>query len=254
MKKLCHLFIIAMFINFIGCAHNRESLPLTDYSRTPEKRLLNLVSQACPRLTNTQGGRGAGILISTDGIIMTDLHVTDIDEVVVIEFFKLSADDNNFIEKSFTTTGHVVFFSDPKLDFTLIKAKSLPPGLTPLTLAPADALKDDQPVWRFGYNQSYRWSYGYFVAATAEVEADYVGKKMMISGGPGSSGGPIVNGRGQVLGIVQRGYDCTNTVVLDKGKRYSMHNPAVAYFMSIDMIRGLLLKAIQEKSLNFEGF
>lgn len=254
MKKLRHLFLIVAFITLSSCAHNRELLPLTDYSRTPEKRLLTLVAQACPRLTNTQGGRGSGILITTDGLIMTDLHVTDIDEVITIEFFKLSPNDPNSLEHSFTTTGHIVFFSDPKLDFTLVKADSMPLGAIPLALAPADALKVNQPVWRFGYNQMYHWSYGYFVVSMSEVEADYMGKKMLISGGPGSSGGPIVNGRGQVLGIVQRGIDSTNTVVVVGAKRYSMHNPAVAYFMPIDMIRGLLLKAKEEKSLKIEGF
>src|SRR3989344_3129277 len=249
MKKLCHLFIIAMFINFIGCAHNRELLPLTDYSRTPEKRLLSLVARACPRLTNAQGARGSGILITADGLIMTDLHVTDTDDIITIDFFKLSSDYYNVLEHSFTTTGHVVFFSDPKLDFTLIKADKLPPDIKPLALAPYNALQKDQPVWRFGYNQNYRWSYGYFVATDAETTGDYIGKKMLISGGPGSSGGPIVNGRGQVLGIIQRGYDCTNTVIIDNGKRMFIHNPATAYFMPIDMIRGLLLKAIEEKSL-----
>lgn len=254
MRKLCHLFSIATLITLFSCAHTRELLPITDYTRAPEKRLLSLVAQACPRLTNTQGGRGAGILISADGLIMTDLHITDIDEVIAIEFFKLSPDDNNYLEKSFTTTGRVIFYSDPKLDFTLVKANSLPRGIIPLALAPTDALKQDQPVWRFGYNQMYHWSYGYFNVATAEVEGNYMGKKMLISGGPGSSGGPIVNGRGQVLGIVQRGYDSANTIVVVVNKRYSMHNPAVAFFMPIDMIRGLLLKAIQEKSLKIEGF
>lgn len=247
MKKLILIFALS-------CGHKGEFLPLTDYTYSPEKRLLNFVTQACPRLTNTQGSRGSGVLITSDGLIITDLHVTDTDEIITIDFFKLSPDDNNFLERAFTTTGHVVFFSDPKLDFTIIKADALPADIKPLPLAPHNALEADQPVWRFGYNKSYRWSYGYFIAADADLTGDYIGKKMIISGGPGSSGGPIVNGRGQVLGIIQKGYDCTNTVILDNGKRCSMHNPAIAYFMPIEMIRGLLLKATQEKSLKIEGF
>lgn len=254
MTKLCHFFLLMTFITISSCTHKPELLPITNYTYTPEKRLLSLVAQACPRLTNKQGDQGSGILIGKDGLIMTDLHVTDTDEIITIDFFKLSPTNNNFLEKSFTTTGHVVYFSDPVLDFSLIKADALPPDITPLLLAPADALQKDQPVWRFGYNASYRWSYGYFVVAESEAFGNYIGKKMIIGSGPGSSGGPIVNGRGQVLGIVQRAYASVNTIVVDNGKRFAFHNPTITSFLPIDMMRGLLLKAMEEKSLKIEGF
>ena len=115
MKKIYQIFFIIALMTISSCRHRPELLPLTDYSRTPEKRLLSLVVQACPRLTNTQGSRGTGVLISADGLIMTDLHVTDTDEIITIDFFKLSSDYYNVLERSFTTTGHVVYFSDPKL-------------------------------------------------------------------------------------------------------------------------------------------
>ncbi len=255
MKSVCRLFSIGILLALTGCIHSSD-LRLTNYNTAHENRLMRTVIQACPMI-KTEEGMAAGILISADGYIITDIHVTDIDDEVKVIFYRVDEEDNNYIRPYFTTTASVIDFSDPALDWSIIKVKTMPPGVTPLRLAPDGSLKFNQPVWRFGYNESHRLANGYFVAADSEPDDSYLGKRMVIPSGHGASGGPIVNQRGEVLGMVQNGTEGEYRITViktDTRKRVFIYYPEFVEFLPVDMIRALINQSIKDNSLKLGSF
>lgn len=247
------LFFIALN-TLSSCAYFDSSIPITDLNTATENRFLQRLVPACPRIFNKKMSSGAGVLISRNGYIITDLHVTDVDDTVTVVFYRVNAKNNNFIEPFYTTTGKVMAWSDPAIDWSLVKIEQIPQNVNPLPLAPDGSLDHDQPVWRFGYNTTYHFSYGYYVAKNAGVEGDDLRKQMILNSGPGSSGGPVINNRGEVLGLVQLCAMGKDRLTIINGKRQTYYDPATTFFLHADIIRILLNQAIKDNSLALEGF
>jgi serine protease Do len=159
---------------------------------------------------------GSGMLISTDGLVLTSRHVIDGADDVRIEL-----DDG----RSFHGT---VVARDKWLDVALIKiagARDLPA----VELGSSDAAHVGEPVVAlgnpFGLGPSARR--GILSAKARSVEDGPPGAYLQSDApvNPGDSGGPLLDASGRVIGI--------NTAILE-------HGQGIAFAVPIDDVRGVL--------------
>ncbi|MBX6384344.1 MAG: trypsin-like peptidase domain-containing protein [Microbispora sp.] len=166
--------------------------------------------------TPTAGGEGSGVILSPDGLILTNNHVVSIGGGVGATVTVKFSDGK--------TANAVIKGTDPTTDLAVIQAQGVS-GLTPASLGDSDKLQvgdavlaigsplglegsvtsgivsaldrtlteapeDDQPQfpWGLGQQQSQGTTIGGMIQTDAAIN-------------PGNSGGALVNASGQVVGI-----------------------------------------------------
>lgn len=136
---------------------------------------------------------GTGFVIRKDGLILTNAHVVDKADVVKVKF----QDDNNEYEAQ-------IIGSDIKSDVALIKVKT-PKQLPALTLGNSDKLEVGEWVAAFGnpYGHSNTMTKG-IISALGRDSGElnlfpFIQTDASIN--PGNSGGPLVNMKGEVIGM-----------------------------------------------------
>ena len=139
---------------------------------------------------------GSGVVISTDGEVMTNWHVVD----HAVEVRALLNDGRNFPVE--------IVGSDKDTDLALVRLK-LPPGetVTPLEIAGADAsLQEGDFVMALGAPWGLNRSVSFGIVSCArrflpEVSEYNTWIQTDASISPGNSGGPLVDTRGRIVGI-----------------------------------------------------
>ncbi len=170
-------------------------------------------------------GLGTGVIVSEDGYILTNNHVVrDADKVTV----QLS-DKRVFTAK--------VVGTDPKTDVAVLKIDAT--GLHPAKLGDSDKVRVGQWVVAAGnpFGLTATITAGIISAkgrsnvAAAEYE-DFIQTDAAIN--PGNSGGPLVNLRGEVIGI--------NTAIVTRSGGYM----GIGFAIPINMARTVMQDIIKE--------
>ena len=143
------------------------------------------------------GETGSGVLISTDGKVMTAAHVVHSMDEITVEF--LGGE---------TVTARVVA-SEPAADLSLLQLDRVPAGAKVAPMADSRTMQVGDPVVIVGapYGLSYSLSAGYISARWAPNTvyktmplAEFFQTDATIN--TGNSGGPMFNMKGEVIGIV----------------------------------------------------
>ena len=145
----------------------------------------------------SEPGKGAGFVIKEDGSILTNYHVVAGSERIVVTF----ADG--------LESPAVVASSQPERDLAILAPARIPDDLKPAVLAPSGQLAPGDLVVALGFpfgmgpsvsagvvsglNRSYQIPNGERLDGLIQFDAAV---------NPGSSGGPLVNQAGEVLGVV----------------------------------------------------
>ena len=166
-----------------------------------------------------QSGQGSGFIISKEGLILTNNHVVeDADSITVI-----LSDNRDFVAK--------VIGTDPKSDIALIKIED-PENLPVLPLGDSSALEAGEWVIAIGnpFGLSQTVTVG-VVSATGrngmginEYE-NFIQTDAAIN--PGNSGGPLLNGRGEAVGI--------NTALFSRTGGYM----GIGFAIPINMVKSI---------------
>ena len=144
-------------------------------------------------------GLGSGVLISTDGKILTASHVVQAADQVSVEF----ADGRK-------ERAHVAA-SYPRADIAIVQLDFPPAGLVPAKLGDSDAVQVGDDVFVIGapYGLSHSLTVGHIsgkhiskesIAGLAKVEVFQTDAAI----NQGNSGGPMFNMAGEVVGIVSQ--------------------------------------------------
>lgn len=166
-----------------------------------------------------QRGFGSGVIVSSDGYILTNNHVVDgADEVTV-----KTVDEETYKAE--------VVGRDPKSDVALLKVEAS--GLPAAQLANSDAVKVGQWVLAVGgpFGLEKTVTAG-IVSATGRNTVGIADYENFIQTdaaiNPGNSGGPLVNLHGEVVGI--------NTAIASR----SGSNAGIGFSIPINMARNIM--------------
>ena len=159
-----------------------------------------------PRLLKT--GTGSGVIIRSDGYILTNNHVVAGTDRIKVTL----ADDRTF-------TGHVIG-RDSLSDLALVKIAAT--GLTPARLGTSTGMRPGDWVIAIGSPLGLQQSVTVgIISALGRTVADVNSEVSFIQTdaaiNPGNSGGPLVNLRGEVVGI--------NTVIRSDAQNIGFATP-----------------------------
>ena len=204
-------------------------------------RLLPSVVSIEERAPDGSGGEGTGVVLSTDGLILTNNHVV----AEAANGGTLSVTLNNGSTSSATIVGR-----DPVTDLAVIRAKGVS-GLRPATLGSSAALRVGESVVAIGSPLGLQGSVTSGIVSaldrpvrtgaeagtgdTTSTVIDAVQTDAAIN--PGNSGGPLVNLAGQVVGI--------NSAIASLGSGSGQSGSiGVGFSIPIDQARGIAKQLI----------
>jgi len=151
-----------------------------------------------------EGGQGSGFVLDGEGYIATNAHVVTTGEAPATERAKevyVEFSDGNRVPAE-------IIGDDPNSDVALIKVDPAGLDLTPIELGESEDLVVGQPVAAIGspFGERQSLSVGVVSAIDRNIEsltAFRIGNAIQTDAAinPGNSGGPLLNARGQVLGI-----------------------------------------------------
>ena len=141
-------------------------------------------------------GLGSGVLISSDGKVLTAAHVVQTADVATVEF-----SDGQEI------TAHVIG-SDVQSDVALLQLKEIPRGVAPATIGDSDKVEVGDEIFVIGapYGISQTLSVGHLSGRHRLNRNDQTTSVEFLqtdaSINTGNSGGPMFDMQGNVIGIV----------------------------------------------------
>jgi serine protease Do len=145
-----------------------------------------------PRVAPEFEGQGSGFVVSEDGYILTNEHVIHGSGTI-----EVALNDGRRLDA-------VVVGSDPETDLALIKVEAK--GLVPVEWGDSEELDVGAPVWAVGspFGLDHSITFGILSAKNRAGKAgsiyrDYLQTDAAVN--PGNSGGPLVNVRGEVVGV-----------------------------------------------------
>ena len=176
-------------------------------------------------------GQGSGFVVSRDGYILTNTHVVEDADRVTVELL----DHRRFNAK--------VVGADPLTDIAVVKIDA--DGLTPASLGSSDAVRIGEWVLAVGNPLGQNLT---FTVTSGIVSAKGRGRLGLPNSGgtaiqdfiqtdaainPGNSGGPLVNVRGEVIGI--------NSAIASQTGTYVGYGFAIP----IDLVKNVMAQLIE---------
>jgi serine protease Do len=164
-----------------------------DFNSTFTQVISELVEQVMPSLVIVRGhrfGAGAGIVWDANGFILTNNHVVGRRTPIVV-----LQDDREYESR--------LIARDADVDLALLSIDAT--GLTPLAPAPVSP-RVGEMVFAFGHPWGQRNTVTRGIVSALVIAQNRRGEKLPVVRSdtplaPGNSGGPLVNAKGEVVGI-----------------------------------------------------
>jgi S1-C subfamily serine protease len=201
------LVLTAIAFYRLGSARSPAALPSPSPSPSPTRSPTtadiyaavapSVVSiQAVPRAGTTVES-GTGIVVNADATIVTALHVVKGANQITVVF----ADG--------TTSTATVAAADPAIDIAVLRPATLPSVVVPAVLGSADRIAVGDSVIAIGNQLGLTRTTTTGVVSgldrrTTGTDGTSLGGLIQFDAAvnPGSSGGPLLNGRGETVGVV----------------------------------------------------
>ncbi len=168
-----------------------------------EIHLFKKVAPSVVLIVTEDGGLGSGFLISDDGLVLTNWHVTKGFKKVSVAFMTLRAQ----LKKSDLIHAKVIK-QDEVSDLALLKLESTPKDIQPLKINSSGVIEVGQDVHAIGHPKGEYWSYTNGIVSG--LRPNYIWNKnhhakLIIQTqtpiNTGNSGGPLFNDDGVIVGV-----------------------------------------------------
>ncbi len=182
-------------------------------------------------------GTGSGFVLDAKGFILTNNHVVDGADSITVKF---KSDPKNYTAKVIATAA--------PLDIALIKVDAPSSLLKPVSLADSDRVLTGEKVVAIGnpFGLESSVSTGIVSAVRKNPGAVESLVPMLIQTdaaiNPGNSGGPLLNSRGEVIGI--------NTAIISPSGMFgNAQNSGVGFSIPINLVKQYLGRLEQGQSI-----
>ena len=157
---------------------------------TEEETRVRVYQQASPAVVyiQTAVGLGSGFIVSPDGLIVTNSHVLEGGGETV----KVLLSDGT------EATADVVGFDPEGVDLAAIRIRD-GNDLPSLSFADFDSLQVGQSVYAIGSPRGIQNTYTDGIISQIDAKRQLVQHSAAVN--PGNSGGPLLNSRGEVIGV-----------------------------------------------------
>ena len=154
-------------------------------------------------------GFGSGSVINDDGSIITNWHVIEGQEKVLIQFYNKSVRDIKDIDAENFSVADVISV-DPSRDLALIKLQSIKKNLKVLKIGNIDDVEIAQDVFAIGHPKGLMWSFNYGAVSGLRRNFDWAYKDSKHRANiiqhqtpinQGNSGGPLFDENGYFIGV-----------------------------------------------------
>jgi serine protease Do len=157
---------------------------------------------------------GSGVIIDPDGCILTNAHVVNGAHRVEVKIPAATSDespDGSLVSARGRTVEARIIGTDSEIDLALLKVEAR--GLPAIQLGDYNKLRQGEVVFAFGSPEGLQDSVSMGVVSAAARQRDADSPMVFVQTdapiNPGSSGGPLVNVDGELVGI--------NTFILTEG-------------------------------------
>lgn len=194
---------------------------LLEASKAPDNKRILLKVKPSVAYIETDDGSGSGIVISSDGFVLTNAHVVTGANSATVKL----TDGRSFIG---TVVGR-----DEKIDLALVKISA--DGLIAAMLGDSDSVEQGDPIFTLGYPFGIEGDVSFKVGILSSHRKidgiTYLEISAQIL--PGNSGGPLVDQSGEVVGV--------NTWAQGSGKISGvLIGETLKYAMPINIAKGLI--------------
>ncbi|MDO4983307.1 MAG: trypsin-like peptidase domain-containing protein [Eubacteriales bacterium] len=257
------ILIVALFISVMSIAS-------ADFASTPQDARRGVVRIAAISRDGIASGTGFGVGKTGEetDIFITNWHVvTDIAGEIADEIYILRSDsalvvgESNYrIDKTQAIRCEVIYVTDGYPDLAIIKASTTVPDRIALPFAKSDSAQSGDQVYAIGFPGNADHVTGEISATVDKVTmtdgivsriveaAEYGNTTVIQHSAPinhGNSGGPLVNGKGEVIGINTYG----SGVV---GQENSRTGEAQIFESSLSIVAGYAMNALKDLKLAYD--
>src|SRR5215475_1756391 len=203
MKIRYHFVLMLSLLIFATASITAHGQQLRDAFRKVNQSVVTVrtkrvdVTRQPGQVISVVDGVGSGVLISSDGKVLTAAHVVQTADAALVEF----ADGQYSIAR--------VIASDVRSDVALLQLKEPPKGITPASLGDSDKVEVGDQIFVIGapYGISQTLTAGHLSGrrqvdkeGEAQKYIEFLQTDAAVNGG--NSGSPMFDMNGQVVGIV----------------------------------------------------
>ncbi|GAB4379324.1 MAG: hypothetical protein Kow00121_33250 [Elainellaceae cyanobacterium] len=198
-----------------GQANYHQALAL-DAEEDINVRVYRAASPAVVAIETETGG-GSGSIISPDGLVLTNAHVVSGLETVTV---KLS-DGREF-------EGEVIAYGEAGLDLAAVRIQSNERNFPTIEIAPAGATEVGQRAFAIGSPFGFQGTFTTGIISRLDRDRGLIQTDAAIN--PGNSGGPLLNSRGQLIGV--------NSAIFSPG---TAGNVGIGFAIAIDRVESFIV-------------
>ncbi len=179
-------------------------------------RVYEQVSPAVVAITTSDGG-GSGSIVDASGLILTNAHVVGGQSVVTVK-----------LSDGRTVQGDVVGYGQDRLDLAAVQLRGNLTGLPTVTIAAPGSVRVGQSAFAIGSPFGLQGTLTVGIVSRIDGDRNVIQTDAAIN--PGNSGGPLLNSRGQVIGV--------NTSIFTTGS--SGGNVGIGFAIPTDAVQTFL--------------
>ncbi len=198
------LGILLILAGLIGATQPARRVALPRPTPAPSPSVQQIYQQVAPSVVSIRvgdgngGAIGSGVIVDDTGAVLTSWHVINGGGRIVVTFADGTRSDATVVGQA------------PERDLAVLRPSSPPPDLVPAVLGDPGRLQPGDPVYAIGDPLGLSYSYTKGIVSGLDRTVHFSALPQDLDHliqfdaavNPGSSGGPLIDGRGEVVGVV----------------------------------------------------